>query len=186
MRNRAWLSCLLACVGCGRACDEKPYVPYAIGNEAAVDAGTTTDGQSHAAVLDAGAGLTASLTPPPLATTMDVAGVEIAAEPGKVLVHATLAGTADRGDVLAVVRPKAAPAPLELVMFHLASRAVVSTKKLLTVAEDVVDLSCTPHVAKEERGDARWNITSSSGAGAALGRTTASTSPRSAVPASVA
>lgn len=153
------LACLLACVGCGRGCDEKPYVPYAIGDEASPDAGALVDAQGQTgAVLDAGAGSTASVVPPPLSTKMDVAGVEIAADPGKVLVHATLTGTADRGDVLVVERPKAAPAPLDLVVFHLASRAVVSTTKVLTVAEDVVDLSCTPQVQKEDRGAAAFEL----------------------------
>lgn len=163
MRNRAWLLCLLACMGCGRGCDEKPYVPYRVGDEASTDAGSTTGAHSQIAVTDAGASLTASLVPPPLATKMDVAGVEIAADPGKVLVHATLFGTAERGDVLVVVRPKAAPAPLDLVLFHLSSRAVASTKKVLTVAEDVVDLSCTPEVQKQDRGDAAFELALSFG-----------------------
>lgn len=93
-----------------------------------------------------------------MTTKMDVAGVEIAAEPGKVLVHATLVGTAERGDVLVVVRPKSAPAPLDLVLFHLLSHAVASTKKVLTVASDVVDLSCTPQVVVEDRGDAAFEL----------------------------
>jgi hypothetical protein len=163
MRNRAWLLCLLTTVGCGRGCDEKPYVPYAIGDGAPGDAGQRADSGMTASEPDAGLSLTSSVMAPPQTTKMDVSGVEIAAEPGKLLVHATLAGTVERGDVLVVVRPKAAPAPLELVLFHLEGRAVVSTKKLLSTAEDVVDMSCTPQVAKEERGDSAFELALSFG-----------------------
>jgi hypothetical protein len=149
MRRLAW-PLLLTLTACGRSCDDHPYVPYAIGDEAHDDAGAIDSGSVLATpASDGGAAL---LHAPDGATTWDVFGVTLTATEGRVLAFAGLVGAEGAGNVLAIEKPVDAPGPLTVLDVRVEGKHADAARELFSTKDPVLDASCAPSAVLEQSG----------------------------------
>jgi hypothetical protein len=150
MRRLAW-PLLLTLTACGRSCDDHPYVPYAIGDEARDDA-AAGDAGSTAAPPSAADGGAAMLRAPDGAATWDVFGTTLTATEGHVLAFAALLGAdgSNAGDVLAIEKPADAPGPLTVFDVRLDGKRAEAPRELFSTKDAVLDASCSSTAVLEQ------------------------------------